>query len=225
MNNDVEIWKDVPNYEWLYQVSSFGRVKSFIPWKGTNERILKIQKGGMGYLHVSLAKNGKQKIIKVHVLVAIVFHGHIPDGLKIVVDHKDNNKLNNRADNLKLITQRENTSKDRKNTTSKYVGVAWDKRASKWAAKILFKRRNISLGFYDIEVDAANAYQKALKELEQGLDLNILYPLRVDSSQYLGVYWSNNKNKWVAIYKNKFLGYYKTELEAHEAVLKIKDNK
>ena len=55
----------------------------------------------------------------------MAFFGHVPGGYKIVVDHIDNNRLNNHVSNLQLITQRENSSKDRKNGTSQYTGVVF----------------------------------------------------------------------------------------------------
>lgn len=218
---EIEVWKDVPEYEGLYQVSSFGRVKSIIQHNGTNERLLALSTDGH-YFKVSLYKKGqKVKCIKVHVLVAMAFNGHKPDGTQnIVVDHKDNNPLNNRADNLQLIPQRENVSKDQKNGTSKYTGVSWDKNNKKWTARIEFKRRVIVLGTFELEIDAKNAYQKALEEWKQGLDLNIIYPKKVKTSKYKGVYLNKKTGKWAAMYKRKWLGLFMTELEAHEEIKK-----
>lgn len=173
MNQEIEIWKDIPNYEGMYQVSSFGNVKSL---KYGKERFLSTYKNGKGYLQVGLWKNNKLENGRIHILVAMVFKGHIPDGTQnIVVDHDDNDKLNNHKDNIQLLTQRKNLSKDKKNKVSKFTGVSWHKRNNKWIAKIHFKGRDIHLGFYIIEVEASQAYQKALLEVEQGLDLNIIY--------------------------------------------------
>lgn len=55
-----EIWKDILDYEGDYQVSNLGRVKSFIKWNGTNERILKQYKRG-DYFYVRLCKNKEIK--------------------------------------------------------------------------------------------------------------------------------------------------------------------
>lgn len=213
---EIEVWKDIPEYEGLYQVSSFGRVKSF---KCNREKIMIPQKSARGYLRVGLRKLGKYDTIKIHVLVAMAFHGHVRDGMKIVVDHIDNNKLNNHADNLKLIPQRENASKDRKGV-SEYTGVFWCKKYKKWGVKINFKGRSINLGSFELEIDASNAYQKAKKEWEQGLDLNILYPKRIKTSKYKGVTWDKKNLKWVATYNGKWIGRFKNEFEAIEAIEK-----
>lgn len=229
MSNEIEIWLDIPTYEGLYQVSSWGRVKSLIKWNGTNERILKQAIGIRGYLVVNLMKNGKRKLFPIHQLVAMAFKGHKPDGThKICVDHIDNDKHNNRADNLNLVTSRENNSKDRKNKTSKFTGVHWDKDNNKWRACIDFNGRFIHLGYFELDTDASNAYKKALDEWCNGFDLNTIYPRRVKSSKYKGV--SKCGNRWRAVYKRNNIGFFATELEAHEAVqnyikqLNIKEN-
>ena len=96
MNNEnEEIWKDVVGYEGLYQVSNNGRVKSL---KFGKEKILKPGKLKNGYLRVNLCKNEKQKHFLVHRLVALTFitnPNNLPD-----VNHKDENKENNRVENL-----------------------------------------------------------------------------------------------------------------------------
>jgi len=178
MENKIEIWKTIDGFE-DYQISNFGRVKSFKKYV-TNERILLPRKNKDGYLQLDLCQHGKQKRFKIHILVAIYYKGHVPDGtMNVVVDHDDNNPLNNHEDNIKLISNRENCSKDVKEGTSQYVGVYFRKDRNKWVARIQFKGRQINLGMFKLEIEAKNAYDKALNEWKQGLDLNILYPKKV----------------------------------------------
>ena len=108
-----EIWKDIPGYEGLYQVSNFGRVKSLrrpygnnggIQW--TKERILSPGKDKDGYLQVNLHCNGKQHQRKVHRLVAQAFLPNM-DNLPMV-NHKDEDKTNNNVDNLEWCDQKYN---------------------------------------------------------------------------------------------------------------------
>lgn len=168
-----EIWKDIPNYEGYYQVSNLGRVKNlkrFVKAKSNStrlvkERILKIGVDGAGYLVVDLNKDGKGKTFKVHKLVAMAFLGHKPCGYKEVIDHFDNNKFNNKLENLQITTNRHNSTKDRKGGTSKYTGVSWDKNANKWVCKIYINGKQNYLGLFENELDANNAYQNALKKL------------------------------------------------------------
>ena len=101
--NKNEIWKPVLNYEGLYEVSNLGRVKSLISVK-----ILKPKKRNDGYLSVVLCENGKMKMFLVHRLVYSAFNGEIPPGLQ--VNHLNEDKSENRLDNLSLCTAKENTN-------------------------------------------------------------------------------------------------------------------
>lgn len=86
-----ELWKDIPGYEGLYQVSNLGRVKSPKGIKTQSDN-------GRGYQKVQLYKNNKCKNEYVHRLVALAFVPN-PNGLP-QVNHKDEDKANNFADNL-----------------------------------------------------------------------------------------------------------------------------
>ena len=158
--DDKEIWKTIKDYP-DYEVSNYGRVKSLNYRCTKKEKVLKGTLNTTGYLTVSLCKNKSHKTFKIHQLVAISFLNHEPDGYKIVVDHKDNDPLNNNLDNLQLIAHRENVSKDRKGT-SKFTGVCWNKNRNKWRAQIQINGKDKHLGYFTKELDAHNAYQKEL---------------------------------------------------------------
>ena len=94
----TEVWKDVVNYEGLYQVSNLGRVKGV-----KSQRILKASNSGnCGYEKVGIFKNGKVKYMSTHRLVAIAFIPN-PDNLP-QVNHKDEVKTNNFVENLEFCT-------------------------------------------------------------------------------------------------------------------------
>ena len=167
---NTEIWKGLPNYENLYEISSFGNVRSL-------DRVFKMPKGirrakgkdktfflgSSGYYAVDLLLDDKRKNIKVHQLVAMTFLNHIPCGLSIVVDHIDENRLNNNASNLRLTTSRFNSSRAYKNTSSKYTGVHFYR--GKWVSRIYYNGKRKNLGSFDNEYDAHLAYQKELIKL------------------------------------------------------------
>lgn len=94
-----EIWKPIEGYEGLYEVSNLGNVRSLGNGKTWKEpRIRKTNICNNGYHSVSLYKNGKEKRFLVHRLVAESFILN-PDNLP-QVNHKDEDKTNNCADNL-----------------------------------------------------------------------------------------------------------------------------
>ena len=108
-----EIWKDIKGYEGLYQVSNLGKIKSLSRkiFNGKNyyiskEKILKPAKDKDGYVQVLLYKNNRHKTYKVHRLVAMAF---IPNPNNLPqINHKDENKQNNRAENLEWCTNKYN---------------------------------------------------------------------------------------------------------------------
>jgi predicted nucleic acid-binding protein len=108
-----EIWKEIQNYEGLYQISNLGNVKSLERLKSNGkgmqrvyEKILIPGKDRKKYLVCNLSKNNKHKTIKIHRLVAKNFVEN-PNN-KIQVNHIDGNKNNNAYDNLEWVTNKEN---------------------------------------------------------------------------------------------------------------------
>lgn len=98
----MEIWKPVPNYEGLYEVSNFGNVRSIYRYK----KVLKPMLSNTGYKRVDLFKNKKKQQVSIHRLVAKVFVANPYN--KPFVNHKDETRYNNNADNLEWVTHKEN---------------------------------------------------------------------------------------------------------------------
>ena len=162
----MEEFRDVPNYEGMYQVSNLGNVKSLarksFTGKLLTEKILKPSRASHGYLTLSLRKNGKPKTRNIHVLVAEAFLGHVPCGNSIEVDHINEDKLNNRLENLQLLTSVEHRGKG---SSSKYTGVSWHKSRNKWFSSIKINGKSKYLGSFACELKAAYAYQTELKRI------------------------------------------------------------
>lgn len=108
---EKEVWRPIIGFEGIYEVSSLGRVKSF---RNSKERVLKPTKNGRGYMKVILYKSDIKKQITVHQLVSIAFLNHIPNGNKLVIDHINDDKTNNRLENLQIVTQSFNLKKRNK---------------------------------------------------------------------------------------------------------------
>ena len=105
---EKEVWNDIQGYEGLYQVSNLGRVKSLNYNRTGKECILKYGINTDGYLYVILSKNCICKNRTIHRLVATAFIDN-PDNLPYI-NHKDENKLNNRVENLEWCTAEYNSN-------------------------------------------------------------------------------------------------------------------
>lgn len=116
-----EIWRPVVGYEGYYEVSNLGRVRSLERkqtkiWRGVEveyiikKKILKQSDDGRGYLRVSLHKDKKSTTFGVHQIVAMAFvpNPHVDKWL--YVNHKDENKSNNRANNLEWCDMKYNAN-------------------------------------------------------------------------------------------------------------------
>ena len=96
----MEVWKDIRDYEGLYQVSNLGNVRN-------RQRVIKPSMKN-GYLFVVLSNHNHKENCYVHRLVAKTFIPN-PERLKFV-NHKDENKLNNNFSNLEWCTQEYNNA-------------------------------------------------------------------------------------------------------------------
>ena len=98
---DIEIWKDIPEYEGLYQVSNLGNIYSLI----SSKKIKSVDRGN-GYFMVGLSKNKKKTCLQVHRIVLTAFCPNVFD--KPEVNHIDGNPSNNKLSNLEWCNRKEN---------------------------------------------------------------------------------------------------------------------
>jgi hypothetical protein len=125
------------------------------------------------YIVVALKINKKSYRLRLHRLFFYWKHNYLPP----LVDHIDTNSFNNNIENLRELNTSENTRnshKTKKKTSSKYKGVCWNKRDKKWQANLTINYKMISLGHFDNEDDAGQAYNDAIRKygLEEASVIN-----------------------------------------------------
>jgi hypothetical protein len=217
----VEQWKDIPDYEGLYQVSDLGRIKSLEKprKKSTNnpnsfvrERIMK---GSLGkrYLCTALYKDGFSKSFLVHHLLSITFLNFKPNMGDIIVDHINNIPTDNRLINLQLITRRHNNIKDVK---SKSEAVGLYERNGFFNVTISVNGISCGLGNFRDKNEAIKKHKEAFDLIENKQDISHLIKKRNNKTEFTGVY--NSGGKFTSqIWYNGFtfnLGSYNTKEEA-----------
>lgn len=166
-----ECWKPIEGYGGMYEVSNYGRVRSNdrtrlemnaygkMSPRTDKGRELALGDNGNGYKYVSIRQGGKRKNHYVHRLVAEAFCHKEPGAT--VINHKDRNRANNRADNLEWCTQRENVSYSaehmrhpkrncrKTNTGEKYISII--SRHGNMRYRVYIKRLNVCRTFFTLK--------------------------------------------------------------------------
>lgn len=123
--------------------------------------------GSGGYLMVALSNGKEPKYIRIHQIIAETFLDYAPDGnRKIVIDHIDEDKLNNADWNLRIVTNRFNCTRNPKGK-SNLVGAQWCNTSKKWKSQVRYNGKRIYVGSFNTDLEAHNAYKSKLVELNE----------------------------------------------------------
>lgn len=181
--------------------------------------------------------NGVGRNIRMHRLIMGLDYGN-----KMQVDHINHNGLDNRRENLRIVTHRQNCFNKRKQEecSSKHKGVGWRKAKKKWCATIVIDYQYIVLGHFDNEIEAARMYDRValfefkefactnfpaadystedLLSAENAIKLREEKRIKNKSSKFHGVYWKRGNHKWAATtrvnHRCVHVGLFKDEIEA-----------
>ena len=126
-----EIWKSVPGYTGLYEVSSLGRVRSF---HGQSVRILSTPPTAWGYPHTNLTRDRVRETWTVHKMALCAFRGQCPKGMQAA--HLNGNKRDARIDNLAWVTPTVNNSHKIRHGTQPYGASHWNAKLSERQARL-----------------------------------------------------------------------------------------
>jgi hypothetical protein len=155
------------------EATKCGRIKRIeVDWnKGNAVKIeeidftkIKLHPKGYRCIGVLVKDIGVKKIL-VHQIIASVFLNHQINGLKLVVDHINSDKTDNRINNLRIVTNRENVSKELAIKTGLPTGVSFIKNKNRFKSEIYINRKRIYLGCFKDSILASQAYQNALNNL------------------------------------------------------------
>jgi hypothetical protein len=232
-----EIYKDIIGFEGKYQVSNFGNVRTIDRvtifkdgrksyYKG---KILICTPDLKGYPKIRLEYYGKGVTKRVHSLVWETFG----DGTTIsfpdrVIDHIDRNKKNNHINNLRIISNRENSSNRKDN--KEFIGVRKNNKSDNYTCRIGFNYKVFHLGTFETQEEAFERYNEALSHIDTDFLKwyeTIETPKNNNSIESnIGVYKGKTNGTYLSQithqYKQYSLGTFKSELDARKIFLEAK---
>jgi hypothetical protein len=176
----IEEWRDVIGYEGKYKISSLGRLLSLSflrrcrhGFHETGDVVLNGSINKHGY-RVFTLRGARPCVVSGHKLVATAFIGEIPDGF--VVNHIDEDKTNNKLENLEICSVRDNTIHSSKNKHG-YTGVV--KKRGKYVAVGRCGGKKKEFGWFDTAREAGLAYLRHKDSLK---------PMDISNSRYVYVH-------------------------------------
>ena len=169
--------KDLPTYEYMSQLLSYDPETGVMTWKerpremfakecrfkAWNKCFANKQAGSVnnhGYRILNIAISGKKCVLRTHRVAWLLHTGSWPT---LDLDHINGDRLDNRIENLRQVTDNENQRNRQlsKNNSSGYQGVCFHKRVRRWQATIVQNSKQIYLGCYDTKEEAIAARKEA----------------------------------------------------------------
>jgi len=109
------------------------------------------------------------RMVRHHVIIWILsMNKNIPIGYEI--DHINGNRIDNRIENLRLVTNRGNSQNMKKHRDGQLIGAIYDKYYDKWKSQIYINKNRIHIGRFTTEKEASQAYEIACKYIESYVD-------------------------------------------------------
>lgn len=162
----MEIWKTIPGFNGRYEVSNLGNVRSLNYRNNGTIKVLKQQSVRHGYKRIGIGPKNCRKYYSVHGLVAWIFLGYDFGDKFLQIDHINEDKTDNRLENLQLITPRENTVKSRRKKSGLPTGVTKINTISNpYQSRIYHNGKTINLGSFPTPEEASKAYQDYLNKI------------------------------------------------------------
>jgi len=174
---DEEIWRQVADFP-IYSVSNTGKVRN-----DKTSRLLKPfridnSESNKNYFRIDLSSKENIRRIRLHRLIAKTFLDDYNE--ELFVDHIDRNRLNNHISNLRMVDIYKNNRNRSKipGKTSIYKGVYYNKKTRKWTACIGYNHKQMYLGQYLTEEEAAKVYNKYI--IDNNLECYVLNKIEND---------------------------------------------
>ena len=140
----------------LLNILNYNDKTGIFTWKNSESR--KIRVGSIAgcfdkdkYIQIRI----NNRSYRAHRLAWLYVYGELPLGQ---IDHIDGNPSNNAIENLRIVSPRENNQNRKEHRNGHLVGTTYNKNAKKWQAQISINGKNISLGYYDTQKQANDAY-------------------------------------------------------------------
>lgn len=149
--------------EEVFNAFSYNKAEGQIYWKNTDKRVRRLigkpatKMHNTGYLLVKL----KQQVLFVHRLIWLFETGEWP---KHTIDHINGDRLDNRIENLRDVTNRENCQNKVRHRKGSLIGASYSPRDKSYRSFIMIGKKQIYLGYFKTEQEAHQAYMKKLKE-------------------------------------------------------------